>query len=129
MPTLPFPGPGFEAVIFDMDGVVTQTALVHAAAWKRLFDDYLSDRAWRTCTPFVPFDTEADYRRYVDGMPRYDGVRRFLASRDIALQEGARPRAASGTTIASPCTTSSARTTTAVAGPGSRSSAGARRGV
>ncbi len=85
----PFPGPAVRAVIFDMDGVVTQTAVVHAAAWKRLFDDYLRDRSARTGEPFRPFDTEADYRPYVDGMPRYDGVRRFLASRGITLPEGA----------------------------------------
>lgn len=88
MPASPFPGPGFDAVIFDMDGVVTQTALVHAAAWKRLFDDYLSDRAARTGTAFIPFDAEAEYRRHIDGVPRYDGVRRFLASRGITLPEG-----------------------------------------
>lgn len=83
-----FPPPGFDAVIFDMDGVVTQTALVHAAAWKRLFDDHLRERSERTGEPFVPFDVATDYRRYVDGMPRYDGVRRFLASRGITLPEG-----------------------------------------
>lgn len=83
-----FPGPGIDAVIFDMDGVVTQTALVHAAAWKQLFDDYLVDRATRTGERFVPFDADADYRRYVDGKPRYDGVRSFLGSRGISLPEG-----------------------------------------
>jgi beta-phosphoglucomutase family hydrolase len=76
------------AVVFDMDGVVTDTASVHAAAWKRLFDEYLRDRAERTGGPFVPFDQGEDYRRYVDGRPRYDGVRAFLVSRGIDLPEG-----------------------------------------
>jgi alpha,alpha-trehalase len=71
-----------DAVVFDMDGVVTETASVHAAAWKRLFDEFLAARGQ------PPFDTDADYRRYVDGKPRYDGVRDFLASRAISLPEG-----------------------------------------
>jgi alpha,alpha-trehalase len=78
----------FDAVIFDLDGVVTQTSAVHAAAWKRLFDAFLSRRAEAGDEPFVPFDLESDYRLYVDGKPRYDGVRDFLASRDIALPQG-----------------------------------------
>jgi len=80
--------PRLDAVLFDMDGVVTDTAEAHAAAWKRLFDDYLSERASREGHALVPFDAEQDYRRFVDGMPRYDGVRSFLASRGIALPEG-----------------------------------------
>ena len=76
------------AVIFDMDGVVTDTAVVHAAAWKRLFDEFLRSRAGSR-DAFEPFDVDADYLRYVDGKPRYDGVRSFLASRDIVLSEGA----------------------------------------
>jgi len=84
----PFPGDGIDAVIFDMDGVATQTALVHAAAWKRMFDDALRERSVRDGVPFVPFDAEADYLPYIDGMPRYDGVRRFLASRGITLPDG-----------------------------------------
>ena len=84
----PFPGPDIDAVIFDMDGVVTQTALVHAAAWKQLFDEYLAARAARTGGEFVPFDDDAEYRRYIAGEPRYDGVRSFLASRGIHLPEG-----------------------------------------
>ncbi len=78
----------FDAVIFDVDGVITDTASVHAAAWKRLFDDYLRNRAQQDGTTFTPFDTDDDYRRYVDGKPRYDGVRSFLSSRDIQLPEG-----------------------------------------
>jgi len=102
----------YDAVIFDLDGVVTQTAAVHAAAWKRLFDAYLAERAARTGTSpggasgasgaagaahpaaggapdaLRPFDLEADYRLYVDGKPRYDGVRDFLASRGIKLPMG-----------------------------------------
>ena len=77
-----------DAVIFDMDGVVTETATVHAAAWKRLFDAYLEARADATGEPFVPFDAAVDYERYVDGKNRYDGVRSFLASRRITLPEG-----------------------------------------
>jgi alpha,alpha-trehalase len=77
-----------QAVIFDMDGVVTQTATVHAAAWKRLFDDYLERRARREGRAFRPFDADEDYRLHVDGKPRHDGVRDFLASRGIALPWG-----------------------------------------
>jgi len=74
-----------SAVLFDMDGVITDTATAHFAAWKRLFDEYLRTRAGGDA--FVPF-TEADYRRYVDGKPRYDGVESFLRSRDISLPHG-----------------------------------------
>ena len=77
-----------RAVIFDMDGVITDTASVHAEAWRRLFDEYLRERADRTAEPFVPFDADEDYRRYVDGKGRIDGVRSFLASRGIELPEG-----------------------------------------
>ncbi|MEX1344399.1 MAG: trehalose-phosphatase, partial [Candidatus Limnocylindrales bacterium] len=79
---------GVDAVIFDMDGVITDTASVHAAAWKQLFDEYLAARSRRTGEPFEPFDIEADYRPHVDGKPRYDGVRDFLRSRGIELPEG-----------------------------------------
>jgi beta-phosphoglucomutase family hydrolase len=79
---------GIEACLFDLDGVLTKTAKVHAAAWKRMFDDYLRERADRTGEPFVAFDAGADYDEYVDGRPRYDGVRTFLASRDIHLPDG-----------------------------------------
>jgi len=78
----------FDALLFDLDGVVTRTAAVHAAAWKRLFDEYLEARANRTGESFRPFDSESDYRRYVDGKPRYDGVQSFLASRGITLPYG-----------------------------------------
>lgn len=76
----------YDAVIFDMDGVVTRTAEVHAAAWKRLFDDVLAREAHGAA--FRPFDIVGDYRRYVDGKPRYDGVRDFLASRGIHPPQG-----------------------------------------
>jgi trehalose 6-phosphate phosphatase len=76
-----------DAVIFDMDGVVTDTARTHALAWKRLFDEYLQERASRTGEPFAPFDAGEDYLLYVDGKPRFDGVRDFLASRHITLPE------------------------------------------
>ena len=77
-----------RACLFDLDGVLTKTATVHAAAWKQMFDDYLRQRAQRTGEPFVAFDSDSDYGEYVDGKPRYDGVRSFLASRGIELPEG-----------------------------------------
>jgi beta-phosphoglucomutase family hydrolase len=77
-----------RACLFDLDGVLTQTAKVHAAAWKQMFDDFLQKRAARTGEPFVPFDPVKDYAKYVDGLPRYDGVRSFLASRGIDLPWG-----------------------------------------
>jgi beta-phosphoglucomutase family hydrolase len=77
-----------EACLFDLDGVLTRTAKVHAAAWKQMFDEYLQARAERTGEDFVPFDTGPDYNQYVDGKPRYDGVRSFLGSRGIELPEG-----------------------------------------
>jgi alpha,alpha-trehalase len=69
--------------LFDLDGVLTKTARVHAVAWKKLFDGFLQQRAAQTGEAFVPFDIDADYRRYVDGKPRYDGVASFLDSRGI----------------------------------------------
>jgi beta-phosphoglucomutase family hydrolase len=77
-----------RACLFDLDGVLTQTASVHAAAWKQMFDAFLRERAERTGEAFVPFDSVRDYDEYVDGKPRYDGVRSFLASRGIQLPEG-----------------------------------------
>jgi beta-phosphoglucomutase family hydrolase len=79
---------GVTACLFDLDGVLTQTAKVHSAAWKQMFDDYLRDRARRTGETFVPFDAIREYDQYVDGKPRYDGVRAFLASRGVKLPEG-----------------------------------------
>lgn len=76
------------ACLFDMDGVLTETATVHAAAWKETFDAVLKERAERDGTPFVPFEIATDYVEYVDGRKREDGVRTFLASRDITLPEG-----------------------------------------
>jgi beta-phosphoglucomutase family hydrolase len=84
---LGLPG-GVTACLFDLDGVLTQTATVHAAAWKQMFDDYLRERAARRGEEFVPFDPVRDYDEYVDGRPRYDGVRSFLASRGIELPQG-----------------------------------------
>jgi beta-phosphoglucomutase-like phosphatase (HAD superfamily) len=77
-----------RACLFDLDGVLTRTAEVHAAAWKEMFDGFLRSRAARTGEPFVPFDAGHDYDTYVDGLPRYDGVRSFLASRGIELPLG-----------------------------------------
>jgi beta-phosphoglucomutase family hydrolase len=77
-----------RACLFDLDGVLTKTAKVHAAAWKEMFDAFLRQRAETTGESFVPFDPADDYNAYVDGKPRYDGVRSFLASRGIDLPEG-----------------------------------------
>jgi beta-phosphoglucomutase family hydrolase len=76
------------ACLFDLDGVLTQTAKIHAEAWKQTFDEYLHRRADRGDEPFEEFDKVADYDEYVDGKPRYDGVRSFLQSRGIELPEG-----------------------------------------
>lgn len=79
---------GTLACLFDLDGVVTKTALVHAAAWKQMFDAFLREHAAETGTEFVPFDPVREYDRYVDGRPRLDGTRTFLRSRGIELPEG-----------------------------------------
>jgi beta-phosphoglucomutase family hydrolase len=79
---------GITACLFDMDGVLTDTAAVHGAAWKEMFDDVLRERAAATGEPFVPFDIATDYLRYVDGRRRADGVRGFLTSRGITLPDG-----------------------------------------
>jgi len=79
---------GVTACLFDLDGVLTQTAKVHAAAWKEMFDGYLRERASREGAEFVAFDPVADYDEYVDGKPRYDGVASFLQSRGISLPQG-----------------------------------------
>ncbi|MEO9221508.1 MAG: beta-phosphoglucomutase family hydrolase, partial [Mycobacteriaceae bacterium] len=76
------------ACLFDLDGVITQTATLHTEAWTQTFDDYLHERAKRTGDEFVRFDPRADYADYVDGKKRSDGVRDFLASRGITLPEG-----------------------------------------
>lgn len=77
-----------RACLFDLDGVLTDTASVHTKAWKEMFDSFLSQRAERTGEEFVPFDPAGDYRQYVDGKKREDGVRSFLQSRDIELPDG-----------------------------------------
>jgi beta-phosphoglucomutase family hydrolase len=74
--------------LFDLDGVLTQTAKVHDAAWKQMFDEFLRERADQAGQPFTPFDPGKDYDEYVDGKPRADGTRSFLASRGITLPEG-----------------------------------------
>jgi beta-phosphoglucomutase family hydrolase len=79
---------GVRACLFDLDGVLAKTAKLHAAAWKETFDGFLKTRAARTGERFAPFDEVADYDEYVDGKPRYDGVRSFLAARRIELPEG-----------------------------------------
>src|SRR5262245_6616649 len=78
----------FHAVLFDMDGVLTSTAKIHSSCWKTTFDDFLRHRAEERKEPFRPFEIQTDYKRYVDGKLRYDGVRSFLSSRDIVLAEG-----------------------------------------
>ncbi len=78
----------YGAWLFDLDGVLTKTAAVHAAAWKQAFDEFLNTEATRSNKTFAPFDPQADYERYVDGEPREDGVRNFLAARGIELPEG-----------------------------------------
>jgi beta-phosphoglucomutase family hydrolase len=77
-----------RACLFDLDGVLTETAKVHAAAWKEMFDAFLRTWAARTGEEFVPFYSDQDYGTYIDGKPRYDGVRSFLGSRGIELPEG-----------------------------------------
>jgi beta-phosphoglucomutase family hydrolase len=78
----------YDAVLLDLDGVITDTASVHAACWQQMFDEYLQKRATQRGEVFRPFDPALDYRLYVDGKPRFDGVRDFLTSRDIQLPEG-----------------------------------------
>src|SRR3954471_23067842 len=73
-----------KACLFDMDGVLTETATVHARAWKQMFDEYLESREGSDFKPF----SQHDYDEYVDGKPRYDGVRSFLESRGIELPQG-----------------------------------------
>ncbi len=91
--------PRVRACLFDLDGVLTPTAKVHAAAWKQMFDDFLRARATRDGEPFVAFDSIADFDEYVDGKPRVEGVRSFLTARSIDLPEGSTkdPEPANGT--------------------------------
>lgn len=79
---------GIRACLFDLDGVLTQTAKIHAAAWKQMFDAFLRERSRRTGEPFRPFALPQDYATYVDGKLRQDGVRSFLTSRGVELTEG-----------------------------------------
>jgi beta-phosphoglucomutase family hydrolase len=79
---------GIRACLFDLDGVLTRTARLHAAAWKEVFDTFLHSRAEAAGEAFEPFDPGMDYAEYVDGKLRYDGVRSFLSSRGIDLLEG-----------------------------------------
>ena len=89
----------FDAAIFDLDGVLTDTAGVHAGAWKAVFDAFLQRRAQQRGVAFQPFDIEADYLNYVDGRPRDDGTRNFLASRGISLPQGSEHDPEDGDTV------------------------------
>jgi beta-phosphoglucomutase family hydrolase len=78
----------YDAVLLDLDGVITNTASIHAACWKQMFDEYLQMRATQRGEASRPFEIDTDYRLYVDGKPRFDGARDFLTSRGIKLPEG-----------------------------------------
>jgi beta-phosphoglucomutase family hydrolase len=78
----------YDAVLFDMDGVLTMTMTIHAACWKSMFDEYLLQRAKSHAEAFRPFEVASDYKAYVDGKLRYDGVQAFLTSRGIDLPYG-----------------------------------------
>jgi beta-phosphoglucomutase family hydrolase len=90
---------GIRGCLFDLDGVLTKTAKVHDAAWKEMFDSYLRERSRMTGEPFVPFDPARDYEEYVDGKPRLEGTRSFLASRGIELPEGRKDDPADAQTV------------------------------
>ena len=98
LPKLRLPA-AIRACLFDLDGVLTDTASTHAAAWKEMFDAFLGARAEARGEPFVPFDIVHDYDEYVDGKQRYDGVRSFLASRGIELPEGTHDDAPESDTV------------------------------
>jgi beta-phosphoglucomutase family hydrolase len=89
----------FDAVLFDLDGVLTSTGKIHARCWKSMFDDFLRRRAAEGKEAFRPFDIETDYKLYVDGKLRYEGVRSFLASRNISLTDGAPDDAPTADTV------------------------------
>jgi len=89
----------YDAVLFDLDGVLTDTAQIHASSWKRMFDEYLLGRAERTGVAFRPFEIATDYMLHVDGKPRYDGVRDFLGARRIELPQGSPQDAPGAETI------------------------------
>jgi beta-phosphoglucomutase family hydrolase len=91
--------PSIRACLFDLDGVLTRTAVLHAKAWKRMFDAFLRARSAKRGEPFVEFDIVRDYERYVDGKPRDEGTRSFLASRGVDCPEGAEGDAATAETI------------------------------
>src|SRR6201996_8297155 len=97
-PKLDLPA-SITALLFDLDGVLTKTAAVHDKAWKQTFDAFLEKWAAAHGEKFVPFDSGADYNEYVDGKPRYDGVRSFLESRGIKLPEGSPDDPAEAETI------------------------------
>ncbi|MBN1533354.1 MAG: beta-phosphoglucomutase family hydrolase [Spirochaetes bacterium] len=78
----------FDAVLFDLDGVLTPTAVVHSRCWKQMFDEFLTQWSGKHSIPFQPFESQSDYPTYVDGKPRYDGVQSFLESRGIQLPHG-----------------------------------------
>jgi beta-phosphoglucomutase family hydrolase len=90
---------GIDACLFDLDGVLTQTAKVHAQAWKQMFDAFLAERSGQTGAPFRPFELPADYAAHVDGKLRQDGVRAFLGSRGIVLPEGSPEDAPTAPTV------------------------------
>jgi len=89
----------YDAVLFDMDGVITDTASIHAFCWKTMFDEFLQRRARRNAEPFREFDIDTDYKHYVDGKPRYQGVRDFLKSRGIVLPLGTADDPSSAETV------------------------------
>ena len=89
----------YGAVLFALDGVLTDTASIHSRAWKTSFDDFLSRRAAQEGSKFVPFDIETDYRQHVDGRPRFEGVDKFLRSRGIELPRGRPDEPAGDSTV------------------------------